>query len=136
MTTIEDLAQTTAARYDIPTDPARKLVATYVDQISDDADLWDAGAQTLTADGVQVVTDAISEGYRHGLNSTAESRVLADLEETAAELRRAAEAVEALTAKRDQMVRTLMTTAVSRKTIAEAAGLKEARLYQIRDGRR
>ena len=68
--------------------------------------------------------------------TTAEDRVLANLADTAAELQRAADLVEKLTAQRDQMVRTLMFTAVSRKTIAEAAGLKEARLYQIRDGRR
>lgn len=133
MTTIEDLAQTTAATYDIPTDAAREVVKTYVDQISDDADLWDAETLTLSADGVEVVTTAIETAYAHDLNSTGEDHMLAELEDVAAKRRRL---VGELDERRDELVRSLMRTSVARKRIAAAAELSEPRLYQIRDGRR
>jgi len=41
-----------------------------------------------------------------------------------------------LDARRDELVRALMGTSVARSRIAEAARVKEARLYQIRDDRR
>jgi hypothetical protein len=40
------------------------------------------------------------------------------------------------TARRDELVRAAMRTELPRAKIAEAARVKEARLYQIRDGRR
>lgn len=55
--------------------------------------------------------------------------VLAELEEITAKRQQ-------LGGRRDEIVRDLMQTSVARKRLAQAAGLKEARLYQIRDGRR
>jgi undecaprenyl pyrophosphate synthase len=136
MTTIDDLAQTIATQYDIPTDAARDLVAVYVDQINDDADLWNREDETLTAEGVEVVTTAISEGYARKLWSTAEANMLGELDDVTAELIKVAERQTDLTERRDQLVRSLMATSVSRDEIAAAARLKVARLYQIRDGRR
>lgn len=52
------------------------------------------------------------------------------------ELRMTRARVAELTDQRDNLVRQLMETDVARGRIAEAAGVKEARLYQIRDGRR
>lgn len=49
---------------------------------------------------------------------------------------RRARLVEELDAQRDSLVRELMGTSAPRGRIASAAGVKEARLYQIRDGRR
>lgn len=136
MTTIEDLAQTTATKYDIPADAARDMVNIYVDQIRDDADMWNADAETLTADGVEVVTDAISEGYARKLWSTAEAHMLGELDDVTAELAGIAAKQADLTERRDQLVRSLMATSVGRDEIAAAARVKAARLYQIRDGRR
>lgn len=134
--TIDDLAQTIAAKYEIPTDAARDLVETYVNQISGDADLWNADAETLTADGVEVVTEAISEGYARKQWSTAESVMLAELDDVTAELASMTAKHDALTERRGQLVRSLMATSVARSEIAAAARVKEARLYQIRDRRR
>jgi hypothetical protein len=55
--------------------------------------------------------------------------VLAELEEITAKRQQLGD-------RRDEIVRDLMQTSVARKRLARAAGLKEARLYQIRDGRR
>lgn len=136
MTTIDQLAETVSERHRIPVAAARDVVTTYVNQIHDDADLWDAESGALSAAGVAVVTTAIETAYANDLNSTAEDRLLMDLGDVAAELRRLAEAAEQATERRDELVRTLMTTAVGRDQIAAASGLKLARLYQIRDRRR
>lgn len=40
------------------------------------------------------------------------------------------------TARRDELIRAAMRTELPRAAIAAAAGVKEARLYQIRDRRR
>lgn len=136
MTTIDELGHTIATTYDIDLAPARDMVTTYIDQINDDADLWNAEERTLTADGVEVVTSAIAEGYRQGLNSTTEDQMLAELEDNRAEVNRLDERRGELDVRRDELVRALLKTSVLRRRIAEAAGVKEARLYQIRDDRR
>lgn len=136
MTTIDELGQTVAAKYDIPTDAARDLVDTYVNQISDDADLWNADDEVLTADGVEVVSEAISEGYARKQWSTAEAVMLGELDDVTAELASIATKQEELIERRDQLIRSLMETSVARDEIAAAARVKTARLYQIRDGRR
>lgn len=133
MTTIDDLTQATAAKYDIPTDAARDVVTTYVNQISDDPDLWNADDETLTTDGVDIVTTAIETAYEHDLNSSAEDLMLAELEDIIA---KRAKLTAELDERRDELVRSLMKTSVARKRIAAAADLSEPRLYQIRDGRR
>ena len=136
MTTIDDLTPTIAAKYEIPTGAARDLVETYVNQINDDTDLWNTDAETLTADGIEVVTEAISKGYAHKQWSTTEAIMLAELDDVTAELAAIAAKQETLTERRSQLVRSLMATSVARNEIAAAARVKEARLYQIRDGRR
>lgn len=133
MTTIDGLASRVAQEREIDFVAARDVVTTYAGQISDDPDLWNADAEILTPDGVEVVMTAIATAYDHDLNSTAENHMLDELEDIT---RRRAELVSELDERRDELVRTLMGTAVARKRIADAAGLKEARLYQIRDGRR
>jgi hypothetical protein len=136
MTTINDLAQTIAAKYDIPADAARDLVEVYVNQISDDADLWDADSEALTGEGVEVVETAISEGYARKQWSTVEASMLAELDDVTAELAAMTSKHDTLTERRGQLVRSLMATSVARSEIAAAARVKEARLYQIRDKRR
>lgn len=136
MTTIDDLTPTIAAKYEIPTDSARDLVETYVNQISDDVDLGDADTEALTADGIEVVSEAISEGYARKQWSTTEAIMLAELDDVTAELATIAAKQETLAERRGQLVRSLMATSVARSEIAAAARVKEARLYQIRDGRR
>jgi hypothetical protein len=133
MTAIDGLASRVAQQREIDFTAARDVVSTYAGQISDDPDLWSADSETLSDDGVEVVLTAIATAYEHDLNSTGEGHMLDELEDIT---RRRAELVAELDDRRDQLVRTLMGTSVARKRIAEAAGLKEARLYQIRDGRR
>jgi hypothetical protein len=62
---------------------------------------------------------------------------LANLEDVTGQIREAERRLEDLGYRRDELIRSLMgTKSVPRKEIAAAAGLKEPRLYQIRDGRR
>jgi len=129
MTTIEGLASRIAQTYNIDFEPARDLVSTYAGQVSDDQDLWNADAEILTPDGVEVVTEAISEGYARKIWSTAEAGMIDELYDVTA---RQQELIE----RRDQLIRSLMGTSVARAEIAAAARVSEPRLYQIRDGRR
>lgn len=65
-----------------------------------------------------------------------DDEMIAELEDVAADLRDVERHLEDLGERREDLVRLLMGTSVPRKRIAEAAGLSEPRLYQIRDGRR
>lgn len=53
-----------------------------------------------------------------------------------ARIKATAEAAKRHTEERDELVRAALRTDLRRADIAAAAGVKEARLYQIRDGRR
>lgn len=131
MTTIDELARAIAEQHGIDTlDAAREVVAVHVDQISDDADLWDELTDTLTPVGVEVVTRAVAESYSVGAVASSAAQILVELEQAVAEIGR-------LTARRDELIRAGLRTELRRADIAKAAGFKgEARLYQIRDGRR
>lgn len=130
MTTIDDLARIIRATYDLDTlDAARDVIRVHVDQIADDPDLWDADADALTPDGVELVSGAIAASYAGGHHSTAAQQLLTDIEDAVA-------AIAAHTARRDELIRAALRTELPRGDIAAAAKLKPARLYQIRDGRR
>lgn len=129
-TTIDDLAQVVAEEHGIDTFTAAvDVVTAHVDQISDDADLWDTVTSTLTPDGVEVVTRVVAESYSIGAVATRAAQILVDLEDTVTEIGK-------LTDRRDELIRAALKTELRRADIAAAAGVREARLYQIRDGRR
>lgn len=129
-TSIDDLAREIADRHGIDTHAAAvETVTVHVDQISDDADLWDTTTRTLTPAGVELVKGAVAESYSIGAVATRAAQMLADLEETATEIGR-------LTVRRDELVRAALRTELRRDDIAAAARVTPARLYQIRDGRR
>lgn len=129
MTSVNNLAEHVADTYGIGLDAARDVVGVHVDTIADDPDLWNDDTRMLTLAGRAAVLAAIAESYRQDLHSTREDQMLAELEQVVAD-------VDALSARRDVLVRALMSTAVPRARIAAAAGVREARLYQIKDGRR
>lgn len=127
MTTIDELAQTISQQYDIEIDPARESVQAFVDQIADDAELWNADVNTLTDAGVNVVASAMAaSGEVTGPMAT---QILDDL-------MAATEAIDIATAQRDAFIRLAMRAGIPRGEIASAAHVTVARLYQIRDGRR
>jgi hypothetical protein len=133
MTTIEDLARTLADKHGIESVPAvRDGVSALVDQIADDPDLWDADTNQLTPAGAEMIADA----YNPEIVSTAAGNLLADIETENAEIARAEAAIADRIVERDRLIRAAMQTELPREAIAAAAGLKVARLYQIRDGRR
>lgn len=132
MKTVAELAQDVANAYDIDTETAQQVVQVHVDQISDDPDLWNAADQTLTNNGAQVVSRAIQHSTDHQLWGTQATAMLDELAEVTNRLSQHDE----LIADRDRLIRNLMGTEVPREHIASVAGLKVARLYQIRDGRR
>lgn len=137
MTTIDDLAQTVRAAHDIDTlDAARDVVRVHVDQISDDLELWNAETGELTPAGVDLVTAAITESYATGLHATAAQQLLEQIADEAAAIAVAERVAAAATERRDQLIRSALRTELPRAAIADAARLKPARLYQIRDGRR
>jgi hypothetical protein len=138
MTHIQDLTQTIRETHNIETlAAATDVVQLHVDAIADDAELWDADGSTLTDAGVEVVSFAIAESYRQGLNGTAEDRLLDDIGAAAAAIAANEERGAELVAERDELIRAALKTTLRRADIAAAAGFKgPERLYQIRDGRR
>ncbi len=137
MTTIDELAETTLAEHDIDTmDAARQVVTVHIDEIRDDEDLWNVETQSLTAAGVEVVTTAIAQAYANGQYATDAQRLLDDLAEAAAAITEAEQSIAERTERRDALIRRALKTELPRQAIADAAGVKPARLYQIRDGRR
>lgn len=137
MTTIDTLAQTIRNAHGIDTlDAAREVVTVHVDQISDDPDLWNADTDSLTEAGVELVTGAIAESYARGYHATAAQQLIEDIAAEAAAIEAAERTVAERTTRRDELVRAALRTELRRAEIAAAAGVKEARLYQIRDGRR
>lgn len=137
MTRIEDLAQTIADTHGIMSRVAAEgVVRTFVDQISDDTDLWNAENEQLTPEGVQVVTTAVAVSYANDLHGTVAQSLLDQIAEAAAAIETFEGKVYEYTAERDELIRAALKTELRRADIAAAAGVKEARLYQIRDGRR
>jgi hypothetical protein len=137
MSTIDDLAQKIRNAHGIDTlTAARDVVTVHVDQIADDPDLWNTDAQTLTPAGVEVITRAVAESYGIGAVATAAANLLVQIEETAAAITATEKRLAEQVAERDELIRAALRTELRRADIAAAAGVKEARLYQIRDGRR
>lgn len=62
--------------------------------------------------------------------------LLVQIEAAAAAIAAAERQVAEHTDRRDELIRSALRTELRRADIAAAAGLREARLYQIRDGRR
>ncbi len=129
MTTARDLAQDIQQQYGIDNlGAALAIVETYIDQISDDSDLYDSATDQLTPDGVAVIKGAVAAADAQDLYGTVATQALEALSERAVAAREATE-------ERDALIRFLMTTEIPRKKIAEAGLVSEPRLYQIRDGR-
>lgn len=137
MTTIDELAETILTTHDLADmDAARQVVTVHIDEIRDDEDLWHIETQSLTATGAEVVTQAIAESYRQGLYGTEAQRLLDDIADTTRALDAARTDVVERETDRDDLIRRAMRSELRPKDIAAASGLKPARLYQIRDGRR
>ncbi len=141
MTTIDALAEMIRAEFFIEElEAARRVAGVLVDQIADDPDLWDADTDTLTRDGVELVMDAAEQSFRQGQWSTAALQLLDQLEDTAAAIKaaklEAKRVIDEQIERRDRLVQAALRTELPRARIAEAAGVTESRLYQIRDGRR
>ena len=133
----ETLAKTIRDTYGIDTmDAARDVVKVHVEQIADDPDLWDADADALTEAGVELVSGAIDESYKHGYHASAAQQLLDDIADEAAAIKAAKQTINERTVRRDDLIRSALRTEIPRPEIAAAANVKEARLYQIRDGRR
>ncbi len=135
-TTVTDFTQDIANVHDIDLDTARHVVQVHVDQIAADRDLYDPETQALTDEGVQVVSQAIHDSDSQQLWSTTAHNLLNQLDAVVERITNTQNDLDGLVADRDQIIRKLMTTEVPRDHIATVAGLKPARLYQIRDGRR
>jgi len=141
MTSIDDLARTIRDTHGIDTlDAVRESVTVLVDQIADDPDLYDPDANALTDAGVQVVTEAVAASYSIGAVATRAAQLLVEIETVVAKLnevrrQRDGEIAE-LTRERDELIRAAMRTELRRADIAGAAGVKVARLHQIRHGSR
>lgn len=137
MTTIEELARTTAASHGIDSHAAAlDVVRVHVDQIADDSDLYNAETEQLTDDGAEVVATAIAESYAQGLHATRACDLLDEIAREATAISEADQAIKDHTAERNALIRAALRTELPRTDIAAAARVKEARLYQIRDGRR
>jgi hypothetical protein len=137
MTTIEELAQAIQNTHGIDShDAALEVVRVHVDQILGDVDLYDADTGLLTYAGTALLTEAIAQSYARGFNSTHADNLLALIDVEAGAIKAAQDEIAERTERRDELIRAALRTELPRSVIAEAAGVKEARLYQIRDGRR
>jgi hypothetical protein len=137
MTTIEDLAQTISNIHGIDSmDAARDVVRVHIDQIADDVDLYDPQTRELTDAGTALVTEAVARSYAQGFVSTHADNLLALIDAEAGAIEAAEKEIAERTGRRDELIRAALRTELPRAAIASAAGIKEARLYQIRDGRR
>lgn len=137
ISSIVELAESIAAQHGIDSrTAAREVVTVHVDQIADDPEFWNADSATLTPAGVEVVTAAIAASYAQSLHGTDAQRLLDDIAAAAAAIETFQGKVSEYTDDRDELIRAALRTELRRADIAAAAGVKEARLYQIRDGRR
>ncbi len=135
-TTVTDFTQDIANVHDIDLETAQRVVQVHLDQIADDPSLYNPETQALTDEGVQVVSHAIHVSGSQQLWSTTAHDLLNQLDAVVERITNAQADLDVLIADRDQIIRKVMTTEVPRDHIATVAGLKVARLYQIRDGRR
>jgi hypothetical protein len=139
MTTIsiDSLAETIASVFGIDTlDAARQVVQVHVDQIADDADLYVPEACALTEAGALIVAEAIRHSYAGGFVATTATALLERIAVKEEKRRLAAMEAQNYAEERDDLIRAALRTELRRTDIAAAAGVSEARLYQIRDGRR
>lgn len=137
LTTIYELATPIAEQHGIDSYMAAvDAIQVMVEQIADDADLWNRDKEALTPAGVRVVTESIAQSYEKGLHGTRAALLLEQIEDKAAKIRSMEAVLADLVGDRDNLIRQALKTELRRSDIAGAAGLKEARLYQIRDGRR
>ncbi len=85
-----------------------------------------------------MVNAAIVTSYENGYRATVAQQLLDEIGDAARELASAKSAVMAAEEKRDELIRKAMRPGSELRPvdIATYAGLKVARLYQIRDGRR
>jgi hypothetical protein len=135
--TVDDLAREIATTHGIDTlDAAREVVQIHVGQVTEDPDLWNAQTRELTAIGADLVRGAVAESYAQSYHATAAQQLVEDIADEAAAIEAAERAIAEHTARRDELIRAALRTELPRAAIAAAAGVKEARLYQIRDGRR
>lgn len=130
MTTVEDLARTIQTDFGIDSyGAALSIVGVHLNAISDDPDLYNQDTRELTDLGADMVTEAVAATDHNGWYGTRTNAILEAVAETTLFIREK-------TAERDSLIRAAMKTEIPRGKIAEAADLSEARLYQIRDGRR
>jgi hypothetical protein len=138
MTNIDRLGIELASRYDVDTRTAMEAVDTYAGQLQDD-DLYSTDTDRLTEAGAEVIRAQFAADHGAPLPGTvaddkgqlrAEVR---DLTQREADLRVGAD--QALD-ERDALIRRGIEMGVRVADLAEDAGLKPARIYQIRDRRR
>lgn len=106
-----------------------------IPDVTDPRDVADMVAALHRRAGAARLIDALAGlGVAHD-RATAR-HLLDDIADQAAAIRAAEETIAKRTGRRDELIRAALSTELRRADIAAAARVKEARLYQIRDGRR
>ena len=136
MPTIPEVANQIATTHMVDHHAVLDVVRVYVDQITDDPDLYDPGTEELTAAGATLIVEAVDESYRQGLFSTDAGLLLEQIESAEQERANLKQQTREALMRRDELVRRAFHTELPRDRIAVAAGVNKARLYQIRNGRR
>lgn len=140
MSSIDALAAELATKHDIDRAAAKAAIETYAGQLSDDATLYDETSGDLTDAGADLVRDQFAadyDGQPTPGNVGANHVELRD--EIKASMQRANELAQERDdeiARRDDLIRAAIKGGVRVEDIAQDVGLKRARIYQIRDGRR
>lgn len=140
MISIDALAAELATKYDIDRTAARTAVETYAGQLNDDDTLYDETSGELTKAGAELVRDQFAADYAGqpapGSVGATHLELREEIKKSVALANDLAQRRDGEIARRDDLVRAAIKGGVRVEDIAQDVGLKRARIYQIRDGRR
>lgn len=105
-------------------DTTTEVLTTLVGQISDDPDLWDEEAGTLTDAGMSLLRDQIA-------SEDSFDPTLEEVEEATAAYREAADALDEGRGRRDRAIRAAVAYGHPKARVAATAGISREMLYRI-----
>lgn len=101
----------------------------YVDQISDDPDLWDPDTETITDDGASIIAGQVRSGSGQRDHDSDLTDVIARIDQLSHDTRDALD-------ERDTLIRRMLADGVPYARLGEITGLSRSGLDTIRRGER
>ena len=128
----QQLAAELADKFGSDLAATQDAVDSYAGQLQDE-DLYDTENDQLSADGVEVIRQQFADDQE---TTAIASDILNQIIVAEANRKEFQDRADEATASRDALIRKAVSMTIRVADIAEAADLKPARIYQIRDGRR